>query len=76
MEPQLPRYLRVVSLTLLSSSARQGFGCDNVVAFEVVLADGRIVNATKDTYSDLFVVLKGGSNNFGIVTRFTIKVGY
>ncbi|KAK4185130.1 hypothetical protein QBC35DRAFT_28965 [Podospora australis] len=52
-----------------------GLVCDNVVSFEVVLADGRIVEATPDKYSDLFWALKGGTNNFGIVTKFK-TVGY
>lgn len=37
---------------------------------EVVLADGQIINANSDQNADLFTALKGGSNNFGIVTRF------
>lgn len=54
-------------------SARRGFACDNVLAYEVVLADGRIVRADAcSEHADLFRVLKGGSNNFGIVTRFTM----
>jgi hypothetical protein len=51
-------------------TARRGFACDNVVAYEVVLADGHIINADKNNHSDLFRSLKGGSNNFGIVTKF------
>ncbi|OTB02040.1 hypothetical protein M426DRAFT_25053 [Hypoxylon sp. CI-4A] len=51
----------------------RGFACDNVVAFETVLADGRIIVASATTHSDLFRALKGGSNNFGIVTRFTMS---
>ncbi|KAJ6142321.1 hypothetical protein N7497_011420 [Penicillium chrysogenum] len=51
-------------------SCRYGFACDQVINYEVVLADGSIVQANKTTNSDLFSVLKGGSNNFGIVTRF------
>ncbi|RYP74051.1 hypothetical protein DL771_003240 [Monosporascus sp. 5C6A] len=47
-------------------SCRQGFACDQVVNFEVVLADGSIVEANATTNPDLFQVLKGGSNNFGI----------
>lgn len=43
---------------------------DQVVNYEVVLADGTIVEANNTTNPDLFLVLKGGSNNFGIVTRF------
>lgn len=45
-----------------------------MVAFEIVLADSRIIKATEDTFSDLFIALKGGTNNFGIVTKFTVKV--
>ncbi|KAK5724657.1 hypothetical protein LTR15_004704 [Elasticomyces elasticus] len=51
-------------------SPRYGFVCDNIVRFEVVLATGIAVNVTKSTYPDLWVALKGGSNNFGIVTAF------
>ncbi|ORY68841.1 uncharacterized protein BCR38DRAFT_424481 [Pseudomassariella vexata] len=56
-------------------TARQGFACDNVLAYEVVLADGRIITVDWKTeqYRDLFIALKGGSNNFGIVTKFTMK---
>ncbi|KAG8664692.1 uncharacterized protein FPOAC1_013472 [Fusarium poae] len=54
-------------------TARRGFGCDQVVNFEVVLGDGRIVNANKDNNADLWKALKGGSANFGIVTRFDVQ---
>ncbi|KAL4879230.1 hypothetical protein BJY04DRAFT_220348 [Aspergillus karnatakaensis] len=53
--------------------ARVGLACDNVENYEVVLASGRIVNANRDTNADLFKALKGGSNNFGIVTKYDIK---
>ncbi|KAK8098146.1 FAD binding domain-containing protein [Apiospora kogelbergensis] len=51
-------------------SGRHGFTCDNVVNYEVVLADGQIVNANATQNLDLFKALKGGGSNFGIVTRF------
>ena len=51
---------------------RSGFGCDNVRSFEVVLANGTIVNANLQQNPDLFKALKGGSNNFGIVTKFDL----
>lgn len=55
-------------------SLRYGFACDNVLAYEVVLADGRIVTADAvGEYQDLFRVLKGGGNNFGILTEFTMQ---
>jgi hypothetical protein len=53
--------------------AAYGFGCDMVKNFEVVLANGDIVDANAGENSDLFAALKGGSNNFGIVTRFDLK---
>lgn len=49
---------------------RQGFATDNIAAFEVVLANSTIVTASAQENSDLFTALKGGGNNFGIVTRF------
>ena len=52
---------------------QKGFACDNVVNMEVVLADGSIVNANALERPDLFRALKGGSNNFGIVTRFDLE---
>ncbi|KAL4914325.1 hypothetical protein BDW62DRAFT_220218 [Aspergillus aurantiobrunneus] len=51
-------------------TCRVGFACDQVVNYEIVLADGTITNANTTTNPDLFCVLKGGGNNFGIVTRF------
>lgn len=54
-------------------SARKGFACDNVVNYEVVLAGGQVVSANAEENSDLWVALKGGSNNFGIVTRFDLR---
>ncbi|KAJ8112102.1 hypothetical protein OPT61_g5446 [Boeremia exigua] len=50
-----------------------GMICDNVLEFEIVLADGRIVTASKIENPDLFTVLKGGNNNFGVVTRFKFR---
>ncbi|KAL9022688.1 MAG: hypothetical protein Q9185_000117 [Variospora sp. 1 TL-2023] len=52
---------------------RYGFVCDQVQNFEVALADGQIVNANATSRADLWFALKGGSNNFGIVTRFDLK---
>ena len=50
-----------------------GFASDSVVNYEVVLADGSLVNANKHEHPDLFWALKGGSSNFGLVTRFDIE---
>ncbi|KAL6697232.1 FAD-binding domain-containing protein [Trichoderma pleuroticola] len=53
-------------------SRRHGYSCDNVYGYEVVLASGKVVYATESSYPDLWLALKGGSNNFGIVTRFDL----
>ncbi|KAK7994443.1 hypothetical protein PG991_016031 [Apiospora marii] len=49
---------------------REGFISDNVVNYEVVLASGEVVHANRQENADLFVALRGGGNNLGIVTRF------
>ncbi|ETS73329.1 hypothetical protein PFICI_14934 [Pestalotiopsis fici W106-1] len=54
-------------------TCRVGFACDQVVNYEIVLADGTVTAANENVNPDLFRVLKGGSNNFGIVTRFDMK---
>lgn len=41
-------------------SSREGFICDNVVNFEVVLASGKIVNANAKENPDLWRALRGG----------------
>lgn len=54
-------------------SPQFGWACDAIVNFEVVLSTGEVVNANATSHSDLFEALKGGQNNFGIVTRFDLK---
>lgn len=54
-------------------SPRYGWTCDTITDYEVVLANGSIVNANSEYNPDLFKALKGGNNNFGIVTRVTLN---
>ncbi|TVY42553.1 Bifunctional solanapyrone synthase [Lachnellula subtilissima] len=54
-------------------SPRFGFVCSNAVSYEVVLANGSVVTASASSHPELWRVLKGGSSNFGIVTRFTLR---
>ncbi|KAI1468197.1 FAD-binding domain-containing protein [Daldinia caldariorum] len=49
-----------------------GLAADNIKSMEVVLSDFRVVTASRTENSDLFRALKGGGNNFGIVTKFEL----
>ncbi|KAJ9605215.1 hypothetical protein H2200_010605 [Cladophialophora chaetospira] len=50
-----------------------GWACDNVASYEVVTASGIILTASPTQNSDLYFALRGGGNNFGIVTKFTLN---
>ncbi|CAG8960007.1 hypothetical protein HYFRA_00013195 [Hymenoscyphus fraxineus] len=52
---------------------RFGLVCSNVISYEVLLASGSLIKASESTHPDLWRALKGGGNNFGIVTSFTVK---
>lgn len=51
-------------------SRKLGLTVDNLVAADVVTADGKMVRAAADENDDLFWALRGGGGNFGVVTRF------
>lgn len=54
-------------------SNEYGWACDNVASFELVTASGAIVTASPQSYADLYWSLRGGGNNFGIVTKFELE---
>lgn len=49
---------------------KYGLACDNIASYEVVTASGKIINVNEKSYPDLYWALRGGGNNFGIVTMF------
>ncbi|KAH7380523.1 FAD binding domain-containing protein [Phaeosphaeria sp. MPI-PUGE-AT-0046c] len=54
-------------------SNEYGWACDNVASYEVVLASGQIVTASPSSHADLYLALRGGGPNFGIVTSFELE---
>lgn len=52
---------------------KYGMTIDNVLAFELVTADGRVLTVDADNEPDLFWALRGGGGNFGVVTRIRYR---
>jgi hypothetical protein len=53
---------------------KYGLTIDNLLAVEIVTADGRVHKASADEHPDLFWAVRGGSGNFGIVTTFEFQL--
>lgn len=51
----------------------KGLAVDNVAGHRVVLGNGTVVETSRRSHPDLFWALKGGSNNFGVVTHMTLE---
>ena len=53
---------------------KHGLTCDNLLAVEIVTAEGRLLSANANENVDLFWGIRGGGGNFGIVTAFEYRL--
>ena len=53
---------------------RDGLTIDNLLAAEIVTADGEILTVDADNHPDLFWAIRGGGGNFGVVTKFQYRL--
>jgi FAD/FMN-containing dehydrogenase len=53
---------------------KHGLTIDDLLAADVVTADGRLLRADAETNPDLFWAIRGGGGNFGVATRFQFRL--
>jgi FAD/FMN-containing dehydrogenase len=54
--------------------AKHGLAVDNLLAVELVTADGEVLDVDAASNPDLFWALRGGGGNFGVATSFTYRL--
>ena len=68
----------IAGLTLYGGVGRlmrkYGLTVDNILAFDVVTADGQALHVDADNHPDLFWALRGGGPTFAIVTHFHYRL--
>jgi FAD/FMN-containing dehydrogenase len=55
-------------------TSRYGLAADNLLAADVVLADGRLVHCDEHNNPDLFWAIRGGGGNFGVITSMRVRL--
>jgi FAD/FMN-containing dehydrogenase len=53
---------------------KNGLTIDDLLAADVVTADGEVVRASEESEPDLFWAIRGGESNFGVATRFQLRL--
>src|ERR671931_1494285 len=54
--------------------AKHGLAADNLLAVELVTAEGDVLLVDAASHTDLFWALRGGGGNFGVATSFTFRL--
>ena len=53
---------------------KHGLTIDDLLAAEIVTADGQLLRVDAETHPDLFWAIRGGGGNFGVATRFQFRL--
>ncbi|HQX15961.1 MAG TPA: FAD-binding oxidoreductase [Anaerolineales bacterium] len=53
---------------------KHGLTIDNLLAAEIVTADGNILQIDESNHADLFWAIRGGGGNFGVATKFKFQL--
>ncbi len=53
---------------------KHGLTIDDLLAAEIVTADGQLLHVDANNHPDLFWAIRGGGGNFGVATRFQFRL--